>query len=61
MARRRTRGHNGFMNAPRKVVVPRAVRARVLREAVRDDSKVRVSMNGTRNVGPSSDLRRPKP
>lgn len=51
----------GCMSAPRKVVVPRADRVKVLREAVRDDSQVRVSMNGTRKVGPSSNLRRPKP
>ena len=38
---------------PTKVVITAAERAKALRQAVRDDSKVRVSLNGTRNVGPS--------
>lgn len=47
------------MNKRVKVVVTPAQRAQAIRAAVRDDSKVRVSLNGTRNVGPSTDSKRP--
>ena len=46
-------------NKRTRVVVTRADRAKAIRAAVRDDSKVRVSLNGTRKVGPASESKRP--
>ncbi|SDS83692.1 DNA binding domain-containing protein, excisionase family [Nocardioides scoriae] len=40
-----------------KIVLTPADRAKALRAAVRDDSKVRVSLTGTRRVGPSPEVR----